>query len=116
MLIESFSSVLEADVMALFGKIFFQHAGQSFQVRMGRYVVNGHTYPYECLLLNEHDDVIDGFCGSAIPWLQWKGLPFVDHLLKLKRMDEPSWYNDLLDFDPEVLDKQHWRMELNSEA
>lgn len=102
------STVLVSDVKDLFGSIFFNSPGQTFQIRKGRYVVNGHTYPYECLLLDKNDIVIDGYCGIPLPLLHWKGISFVDHLLDLNQLDKPEWYDNMMMVDPEYLDKQHW--------
>lgn len=109
-LIEPTSKTLEEDVDQLFASVFFEYPGQTFQIRRGRYIVNGHTYPYECLLLDDNDTVIDGYCGFPLPWLHWKGTIFVDHLLELHKLEKPRWYDEILDWDPETLDKQHWKL------
>lgn len=109
-LIEPIDPKLEDFVHDTFGKEIFDSAGKSIQIRKGRYVVNGHTFLCECLVLDEHENVIDGFCGSPLPWLPWKGKIFIDHLVESRNMKKPDWYDELFSegWDEEFVDRKHW--------
>lgn len=111
-LIEPLSSDLEDYVWKTFSKQFFESAGKSIQIRKGRYIVNGHTFPSECIVLDSNDNVIDGFCGSPQPWLPWKGKIFIDHLLESRNLNAPDWYNEMFGsgWNEEFLDIQHWKL------
>jgi hypothetical protein len=109
-LIEPIDPTLEDFIHNTFGKEIFDAAGKSIQIREGPYIVNGHTWPSECLVLDEHDNVIDGFCGSPLPWLPWKGKIFIDHLVESRNMEKPNWYDELFSegWDEEFVDRKHW--------
>jgi hypothetical protein len=111
MLLEPISFDLVDFIHDDFSQVFFDAAGQSIQIRQGRYVVNGHTFPHECLVLDENDVVIDGFCGSPLPWLHWKRRTFIDHLIESRRMIKPDWYDDMFaeGWNEEFVDIHHWK-------
>ena len=97
MLIHPKSKVLESDTKIIFKDLFLK--GDIFQARRGRYVANFYNgFVTEALLLDDDDNIIDGFVDYSMPYLPWKRIPFIVHL-----------GGEAEEVDPEFMDKHIWR-------
>lgn len=97
MIIPPKSKVLESDTRIIFKDLFLK--GDFLQARKGRYIANFYNgIPMEALLLDENDNIIDGFVGYSMPYLPWKRVPFIVHL-----------GGKAEEWDPEFMDKHIWK-------
>lgn len=95
LLIKPLSSTLVSDIFVMFPEVYNKHTGYG-QLRRGRFVINlCDSVPYECLVLNEFNSVIDGFIGSPLPFIKWRGEPMVEHLRRLFNLDFLNGYDEV---------------------
>lgn len=98
-LIPPINKALWHDVNALRLPLFPRNT----QVRIGRYVINSDILPCECLFLDFDDNVIDGFVGSPVIELPWKGKTFTEHLRELNGFWFIKGYDDI--YTPEIIEE-----------
>lgn len=82
MWIEPRSKTLVSDITAIINNSRFVSNIDYHQLRLGRYVANiWHCgLIAECLLLNDDNDVIDGFVRGTVEHLPWKDKSFCEWL------------------------------------
>jgi hypothetical protein len=95
MIVQPKSKVLEADTAQIFyGRLNYNGSSQN---RIGRYVVNCYNMLIcECLLLDDDNNVIDGFSIWPRPELPWKGIPFIEYLRKINSLGHIENYDDVI--------------------
>ena len=109
LLINPKSKTLEEDIRIYFKDVMYENVGFS-QCRRGRFVVNLKDYfPIECLVLDEDDNVIDGYCGFPSPAYTWKDKLFAEHLRDLFKLDlDLEDYEALIERCQWEEDERYW--------
>lgn len=92
MIIDAISKTLYNDLLVIFP--IDEWFGGSYQLRKGRYVINTHMIIEECLVLDDDDNIIDGFSMMPILELPWKDEPFIEHLKRLHNIKFLEGYDD----------------------
>ena len=111
MLIQPKSNTLISDIDVIFDTHTL-NLGYPIQERKGRYVINSQYGIAEVLVLNDDNNVIDGFCLYPVFILPWKSKPFVWHLAKLNNIKLNDIFVDSyeeIDYNQDdYFDEQMW--------